>query len=115
MVSAAMMSAARASRSAPASASASTAADACVPLMSARPSLGAEHDRRQPRRGQRVRPVLGAGAVPRLSLADQDERQMRQGRQVAARADRAAAGHERVHAAVDQRQSASSVDGRMPE
>ena len=43
-----------ASRSAPASASASTAVETCVPLISARPSFGAERDRREPGRGERV-------------------------------------------------------------
>ena len=51
----AITSAARARRSAPASASASTAVEACVPLMSARPSLGPSRTGESPAAGERVR------------------------------------------------------------
>ena len=55
MLSAAAMSAARASRSAPASARPSSAVDGCVPLISASPSFGAERDRLQPGARERLR------------------------------------------------------------
>ena len=102
--SAAATSAARASRSAPASASAATAVDTCVPLISARPSFGAERHgceagRARARRAAGVRCV----SVPHLAFADQHERDVRERRQIAARADRSAAGHVRVHAAVERR------------
>ena len=55
-ISAAAMSAARASRSAPSSASAATAVDGCVPLISASPSLASE------RRPARARPAAARAA-----------------------------------------------------
>ena len=114
--SAAAMSAARASRSAPASASASTAVDGCVPLISASPSFGAERDRRQPGARERLRArrsrsrrvarrssALDVVCVASLAFADQHQREVRERREVAARADRAARRHARMHAAVEQR------------
>ena len=84
---------------------ASTAVEACVPLISASPSFGAERDRREARRAARAAaPGTCAVAVPRLALADEHEREVRERREVAARADRAAARHDRVHAAVQQRE-----------
>ena len=61
--SAAATSAARASRSAPASASAATAVDTCVPLIRARPSFGAERDRRRVR-PRRARAAAGVRVAP---------------------------------------------------
>ena len=95
--SAAAMSAARASRSAPASASASTAVDGCVPLISASPSFGAERStgaqrrRARERARRRVEHAPASSPTRRLAFADQHQREVRERREVAARADRAAA------------------------
>ena len=114
--SAAAMSAARASRSAPASASAATAVDTCVPLISASPSFGPSATGARPAARERVaRPACARVAVPHLAFADQHERDVRERREVAARADRSAARHARMHAALSAAISASSVSRRMPE
>ncbi len=100
------MSAARASRTAALQASARSAALAWVPLMSAIPSFGS--------RTTGVRPAFASTSrVPRrraprslienLAFADQDEREMRERREVAAGADRAARGHAWMDAGVEQR------------
>ena len=50
-----------------------------------------------------------------MPFADQHQRQVRERREVAARADRSAARHARMHARVEQREQRSSVSRRMPE
>ena len=114
--SAAAMSAARASRSASASASAAIAVDDLRAVDEREPFLGVEHApaRGRPRRAPRA-PASRARAVPDLALADQHQRQVRERRQIAARADRPAAGHERMHAAVEQREQRVERSARMPE
>ncbi len=115
------MSAARATCSAPASASASTAVDGWVPLISASPSFGAESDRRQPGARERVGPTnrmeprspqrpqrivwlfsavfaVSCGSFligERFAFTNQHQREMGQRREVAAGADRAARRHAR--------------------
>ena len=63
--------------------------------------LGLQHERREAGRAQR----LGGGQAPAaddaLALADEREREVGEGREVAARADRALRGHDRVDAAVE--------------
>ena len=97
------MSVARASRSAPSSASAATAVDACVPLMSARPSFASSATGASPARASAAPPSSAAASVAdrRVPFADQHERQVRQRREVAARADRSAARHDRMDARVE--------------
>ena len=96
------MSAARPSRSAPASASAATAVDGCVPLMSASPSFGASVTGCKAGPCQRVASRKHRRIMitkRRFAFADQHEREVRERREVAARADRSAGRHARVHAA----------------
>ena len=79
----------RARRMASARARPPTAVMSCVPLMRARPSLASSTTGARPAAAQR----LGAGQAPALvdalAFADEREREVREGRQVAARADRA--------------------------
>ena len=103
MLSAAAMSAARASRCAAASASPSSAVDACVPLMSASPSFGPSVAGVRPARASAAAPGRDVDRRATSPFADQDQREVRQRREVAAGADRAARRHHRVHAAVQQR------------
>ena len=102
--SAAAISAARASRSAPRAASAATAVDGCVPLMSASPSFGASVTGVKPRGASASRPgstcVLSPTVASPSPISTSDE--MRQRREIAAGADRAAAGDARVHAPIEQ-------------
>ena len=83
----------------------STAVDTCVPLISASPSFGAE--RRPAARPARLQRVA-AGSASRPSHTSpspiEHEREVRQRREVAAGADRAAARHARMDAAVEQRE-----------
>ena len=103
--SAAAMSAARASRSAPRAASAATAVDGCVPLMSASPSFGSSVTGSSPAARERVARRT-ATCVPSPTVASPSpistSDEVRERREVAAGADRAAARHARVHAAVEQ-------------
>ena len=85
------------------SASASTAADGCVPLMSARPSLGPSTTGARPAARSASAPGTRPAVDDRLAFADEHEREVRERREVAAGADRAAARHDRVHAGVEQR------------
>ena len=102
--SAAATSAARASRSAPATASAATAVDGCVPLMSASPSFGPSVTGDSPARRERLPSAAHRRIVthPGVALADEHERQVGERGEVAARADRSAARHARVDAAVEE-------------
>ena len=79
-------------------ASASTAVLACVPLMRARPSFGRSVTAERPAHARR--PIRGhAGpfsVVEHASLAHENERQVRERRQIAACADRAATRHSRM-------------------
>ena len=74
-----------------------------VPLMRARPSFGSRTTGARPA----AREGLGAGQAAALddalALADEGEREVGEGRQVAARPDRALRGHDGVDAAVEQR------------
>ena len=74
MLSAAAISAARASRSAPASARPSSAVDGCVPLMSARPSFGASDAGARPARASALAPGSRVAVVPGFAFADQHQR-----------------------------------------
>ena len=114
MLSAAAMSAARASRSAPASASPRSAVDGCVPLMRARPSLAPAtpvSGRPAPVRRRQIQ----ARRRARLPFADQHEREVRQRRQVAAGADRSRDGTTGWTRWLSSASSRSSVSRRIPE
>ena len=111
------MSAARARRSAPASASARTAVDGCVPLMSASPSFGRERDGREPgARAARLRPGRARHAVPASRLR-------RRGRAPGGRAARGRRSRRPIRGSgtrgctprFSSASSASSVSRRMPE
>ncbi len=95
-----------ASSSAPASRTASPPAAAirCVPLISARPSLARASTGARPARASASRARQPLAADRRLALADQHEREVRERREVAAGADRAAARHDRHDVALEQRQ-----------
>ena len=70
----------------------------CVPLMRARPSFAASSIGARPAfaSASAARHRLPAGV--RLALADEDEREMRERREIAARSQRPARGHHRQHA-----------------
>ena len=94
-------SAVRASRLARTSASAAIAAMNCVPLISESPSFAASRIGSSPAARERVRAREERPVEPRLPLADERQRQMRERCEIAAGADRAARGHAREHAAVE--------------
>ena len=73
----------------------------CVPLTSESPSFAASRIGSRPGRRERVRARQQLAVEPRLALADQRQREVRERREVAARADRAAARDARQHAAVE--------------
>ena len=79
------MSAARASRRARTSPSASIAAMNCVPLTSESPSFAASRTGSSPARASASAPVKPLAVEPRLALADERQREMRERREVAAR------------------------------
>ena len=97
------MSVARASRSAPSTASAATAVDAWVPLMSASPSFDSSVTGAMPARASAAAPSSTAGSAPTVAAPSpiEHERQVRQRREVAARPDRSAARHDRMDARVE--------------
>jgi hypothetical protein len=99
---AAAMSAARARRSASRTASPSTAALACVPLISASPSLGPSATGRRPARARATAARLARALVLGFAFADEDERDVRERGEVAAGADRAPRGHDGMHTGVQQ-------------
>ena len=72
--------------------------------MSASPSFGPEHNRRQAGHRQRLGARNPYASAERLALADEHQREMGQRRQVSARADRSTARHDRVNAGADERQ-----------
>ena len=132
------MSAARDTCSAAASASARTAVDGWVPLISASPSFGARADRLQPGALSASAPAMKLNAssrtrracfsafsaisaaarrrrLNRLAFADQHQRQVRERREIAAGADRAARRHDGMDARFSSAISASSVSTLMPE
>ncbi len=98
-----MTSAAAASRSARKTPSAAMPVMTCVPLMSASPSFGAELDRSQSGALERDVAWQPLAVKERLALADQHERHVRERGEIAARADRALARHDRRDAAVEHR------------
>ena len=102
--SAAATSAARASRSAPASGQRRDRGRRLRAVDEREPFLGPERDRRSPAAASASRPPTSVGRVADrgLALADEDERQVGERREIAARADRAAARHARVDAVVEQ-------------
>ena len=106
------MSAARASRRARTRPSASIAAMNCVPLTSDSPSFAASRTGSRPARASASAPASRSPLDPRLALADERQREMRERREVAGGADRAAARHDRQHAAVEQREQ--QLDGLDP-
>ena len=97
------MSATRSSTSRSARASTTMPSIPSVPLISARPSLARSTSGADAGLGQRGRPAdertVGA---PGLALAEQHEGRRRQGREVAARPERAVLAHDRRHAGVEQ-------------
>ena len=95
------MSAAFASRRARTSPSAPNAAMNCVPLTSERPSFAWSVSAASPARSSASAAGEPLAVEPGLPLADERQREMRERREVAARADRAAARHDRQHAAVE--------------
>ena len=88
--------------SAACSARPSSAVDGWVPLMSARPSFGASATGASPARASASAPDTRPIAVPRLAFADEDQRQVRERRQIAAGANRSARRHDGMHAVVEQ-------------
>ncbi len=111
---AATTSAAAASRSASSSARAPTAVITWVPLISASPSFGASSSALDVGQLQRHRAGHPLAAQRRLALADQDQRQVGERRQVAGGADRSLARHDRVHAGVEQLDEALDHDRPDP-
>ena len=87
------MSAARASRWARTSAERAIAAMNCVPLTSERPFLRPSRIGSSPTRAERLPARQPLAVEPGLALADERQREVRERREVAARADRAAARH----------------------
>ena len=96
MLIAAAMSAARASRSAPRQRQAEQRRRCLRAVDQRQPFLRRERDRREPARAQRRARRTAARVVTdqRLAFADQHEREMRERRQVAARAHRPARRHD---------------------
>ena len=90
----------RASRCARTSASAACAAMNCVPLISESPSLASSRTGSSPTRAERLGAVDQLAVDDGLPLADERQREVRERREVARCADRAARGHARQHAAV---------------
>jgi hypothetical protein len=74
------------------------------PVDQRQPLLGLELDRREPGAPQRGGARHPLAVDERLALADQDQREMGERRQVARRSDRAAARDDRHDAALEQRQ-----------
>ncbi len=66
------------------------------------PLLGAEDDGRQARAAERFAARQSLASVPRLAFAQQHQTQVRQGREIAAGAHRAAHGHDGRHARVEE-------------
>ena len=101
----------------PASASAATAVEGCVPLMSASPSFASSTTGVSPARASASRRRHHACVVAdgRLAFADQHQRQVGERREIAARADRSAARHARVHARFSSARAARASRARMPE
>ena len=94
-------SAVRARRLARTSASDAIAAMNCVPLISESPSFAASRIGSSPAAASASSPDEERAVEPRLSLADERQRQMRERCEIATRPDRAARGHTREHAAVE--------------
>ena len=79
------------------------------------PFLGAQRDRREPRGGECLTATYEGHRVadPGLTLADEDERQVGKRREIATRANRAAARHARVDAVVEEVQQ--PLERRAPD
>ena len=76
----------------------------CVPLMSESPSFAASRTGSRPARASASAPGEALAAEPRLALADERQREMRERREIAGGADRAARRHDRQNAALEQRE-----------
>ena len=94
------MSAAAASRRARTQPSAPIALMNCVPLMSERPSFACGRIGSRPDARERLAAREQLALDGREALADERQREVRERREIARRADRPAARHEREHAAV---------------
>ena len=95
--------------------SAPNAAMYCVPLISDRPSFAASSERLEADARERVGARRAARRRQRLALADQRQREVRERREIARRADRAARRHDAAHPAVQHSSSSSTVSTRAPE
>ena len=76
----------------------------CVPLIEREPLLRRQLHRLEPDARERLRPRQPLAVDPRLALADERQREVRERREVAGGADRAAARHDGQHAAVEERE-----------
>ena len=74
-----------------------------------------QRERRESGACERCRAGLAPIVMPGLAFADEHERQVREWREIAARANRSARWHNGMHAAIQQVDEASSVRRRMPE
>ena len=90
------------------SASAAIAVCACVPLMSVMPFLRAERHRREPRslRASSAASARAPSPCSSVAFADQREREVRERREVAARADAALLRDRRIQPGVEHRERA---------
>ena len=101
--------------SAPNSPTSPSAVDTCVPLSSASPSLGAEHERFDAGAAQTFPRGHAFAIDPDFADTDQRRRQVRERRQIARGTDRSFGGNTRIHARIDERSSVSMTSGRTPE
>ena len=85
------------------------------PVDECEPFFGPSATGCKPARAQRLGARDAAEGRQRFAFADQDERKMRQRREVSAGADRAAARHDGMHVRVEQREQRVDCRGRMPE
>ena len=108
-------SAASNTRSSAARRAGASAVEACVPLSSARPLRGAEHERLQPGVRQRFQRAQTLAGYEGLAHADQHAGHVRERRQVAAGADRAFLGHHRQHVVREQGEHPSITSSRTPD
>ena len=96
------------------SASAAIAVCACVPLISVSPSLGPSTTGARPAAAEHVGGRAARVAATELALADQRQREMRERREVAARAHAPLLGHRRVEAGVQHGQQQLDQIGARP-
>jgi hypothetical protein len=97
------------------SACSASAVETCVPLMSARPSFGRERERRDAGAAQHVGRGAALAVDDELAFADQREREVRERREVARRADRSLRRDERHEAGVVDGDERATTASRTPE